>query len=46
MMLIPLKIEGTEYFVVAQWVKKLISIQEDVGSVPGLAQWNKYLPLP
>ena len=26
---------------VAQWVKKLASVCEDVGSIPGLAQWIK-----
>ena len=25
----------------AQWVKNTISIQEDVGSIPGLTQWVK-----
>ena len=26
---------------VAQWVKKLASVCEDMGSIPGLAQWIK-----
>ena len=42
-----MKIENEEpgVPVVAQWVKNLTSISEDMSSIPGLAQWVKDLAL-
>ena len=32
--------------IVAQWVKNPTSVHEDLGLIPGLAQWVKDLVLP
>ena len=40
------KIGNKGVLVVAQWVKNRSSIYEDVGFIPGLAQWVKDLVLP
>ena len=37
---------GIPYFKLAQWVTNPNGIHEDVGLIPGLAQWVKYLLSP
>ena len=43
---IPSQTHVLEFLVVAQWVKNPNSILEDVGSIPGPAQWVKDPVLP
>ena len=43
---VPLKIFFRGVPIVAQWVTNPTSIHEDMGSIPGLAQWVKDAALP
>ena len=43
---LPIKMQDVRVPIVAQWVKNLTRIQEDVGSIPGLIQWIRDLALP
>ena len=40
--IITLNVNGLDVPTVAQQIKNLISIHEDVGLIPGLTQWVKY----